>query len=297
MNYRKLLSITSGIAVLAASTLPMNASALSTASMTLSGNSNGTGNFMATIYENTGADTVTTAYATLDFSSAVSNVSYDYSVGPFVNALPSGAHSTYGDVSGQNAVATVHFTVASPTGVTATVSASSYLKHADRDSNGIATGVTENFIISRGSANFVYNAPVVTTPSAPTKSSTTATSSTPSSSSTTTPTTSSKTSTSSTAIPASTSTTTSTSSSKNSKQTPTAKAKDIKSNHTSFVASTISALAIVAVAVYWLVIRKRVELKPMAAVYKLVGARKHTTTPAKKPASHSKSSTKKTKKF
>lgn len=157
MNYTKLASFVSGISLLAASLVPMSVSALSQATMTLSGSSNTTGSFAVTVYENTGSDTVTGANVTLDFSGSVSNVSYDYSVGPFTATTPSGAHNAYGTVTGTQPVATVRFNITSPSTVTATVSTASYLKHVD--------GTTiENFTISRGSANFTYNAPAAATP-------------------------------------------------------------------------------------------------------------------------------------
>ena len=69
---------------------------------------------------------------------------------------------------------------------------------------------------------------------------------------------------------------------KNSKEASTTKAKHIKSRHSGFVTPTISALVILAVAFYMLVIRKRVELKPVTAVQKLISTRKSNTAAAKK---------------
>jgi hypothetical protein len=189
MNYKKFATIASGISILAASFAPLSASALSNAAMTLSGDSNTNGNFAVTVYEDTGADTVTGANVVLNFSSAVSNVSYDYSVGPFVATTPSGAHNAYGTVTGSQPVAVVRFTVASPATVTASVSSASYLKHVD--------GTTiANFVINGGSADFTYTAPAATSQPAPAAGSTSSkTGSTPATSTATTPAATSSTST------------------------------------------------------------------------------------------------------
>lgn len=153
MTYKKLVSFVAGLAVLVASIAPASVSALGTASMTLSGATSSNGTFAVTVYENTGSDTVTGANVELSFSQAVTGVSYDYSVGPFTAATPSGGHNAYGTVTGQNPVALVRFTLANPGSVTATVSGGSYLKHAE--------GTTvESFSINRGNATFTYDAPV-----------------------------------------------------------------------------------------------------------------------------------------
>jgi hypothetical protein len=157
MNYKKIVSAAISITVLAASLISSQVNALGGASMTLSGASSASSSFAVTVYENTGSDTVTGANVELSFSQAVSGVSYDYSVGPFTAVTPSGAHNAYGTVSGQNPVATVHFTVASPATVTATVNGNSYLKHVEGST-------IESFSISRGSASFTYSAPAVTPP-------------------------------------------------------------------------------------------------------------------------------------
>jgi hypothetical protein len=160
MTYKKLVSFVAGLAVLVASIAPASVSALGAASMTLSGATSSNGSFAVTVYEDTGSDTVTGANVELSFSQAVTGVSYDYSVGPFTAATPSGGHNAFGTVTGQNPVALVRFTLASPGSVTATVSGGSYLKHVD--------GTTvENFSISRGNAAFAYDAPAAAP--APTK--------------------------------------------------------------------------------------------------------------------------------
>lgn len=151
---KKVTTLISGAVIAIAMLAPISVHALSTATMSLAGSSNTNGTFAVTVYENTGSDTVTSANVSLDFSAPVSNVSYDYSVGPFVATTPSGAHNAYGTVTGQQPVALVRFTVSSPMTVTATVGAASYLKHADT-----TTGSIESFNISRGSADFTYSAP------------------------------------------------------------------------------------------------------------------------------------------
>jgi len=154
MKLIKTLSfIASSFAVLAVALAPLQASALSTASMTLAGASQTNGSFSVVVYEDTGSDTVTGANVDLSFSSAVSGVSYDYGVGPFTAVTPSGAHNAYGTVTGSNPVARVSFTLANPGSVTASVSGSSYLKHAGDTS-------VESFAINRGGASFTYTAPV-----------------------------------------------------------------------------------------------------------------------------------------
>jgi|GEM_PF-2208790 len=153
MKFSKITSVVAGLTVLAATLAPVQASALSTATMTLSGATQSNGNFAVTVYEDTGSDTVTGAKVEMSFSQAVSNVAYDYSVGPFTAVTPSGAHNAYGTVTGTNPVARVSFTLANPGTVTASVNANSYLKHASDTS-------VENFAINRGSADFTYSSPV-----------------------------------------------------------------------------------------------------------------------------------------
>lgn len=152
MKFSKITSVVAGLTVLAATLAPVQASALSTATMTLTGSTQSNGTFAVTVYENTGSDTVTGAKVEMSFSQAVSNVAYDYSVGPFTAVTPSGAHNAYGTVTGTNPVARVSFTLATPGTVTASVNANSYLKHASDTS-------VENFVINRGSADFTYTAP------------------------------------------------------------------------------------------------------------------------------------------
>jgi len=288
MNYKKLALIASGISLFAASLVPLSASALSTATMTLSGSSNNNGNFAVTVYENTGADTVTGANVVLAFSSAVSNVSYDYTVGPFVATTPSGAHNAYGTVTGQQPVATVHFTVNSPATVTATIDAASYLKHVD--------GTTiSNFVITRGSADFTYTAPATQPSNTGSGSSTGTSSTTPKNggtSSTKTGTGSTSTNTSGTG---STSTGTSTSTTGTTSNTGSTSNKSNQQNkynapqhrrftsrHAAAVSTSLIAVLVVALG-YLLVLRKRPELAP-AKMYKLYA----TNAAAKKSASSKK---------
>ncbi|HSX34550.1 MAG TPA: hypothetical protein VLF62_02815 [Candidatus Saccharimonadales bacterium] len=154
MKFSKITSVVAGLTVLAATLAPVQASALTTATMTLSGATQSNGSFAVTVFENTGSDTVTGAKVEMSFSQAVSNIAYDYSVGPFTAVTPSGAHNAYGTVTGTNPVARVSFTLATPGTVTASINANSYLKHAGDTS-------VENFAINRGSADFTYSAPVV----------------------------------------------------------------------------------------------------------------------------------------
>lgn len=165
MNYKKLITgvVTSGI--IATSLITASASALSTATISLAGSSNNNGNFVTTVYENTGSDTVTGANVVLDFSSSVTGVSYDYTAGAFSGTTPDGAHAAYGTTTGTQIVAVVHFTLNQPGTVTASINASSsFLKNVD-----LNTGAITNFPLSVGSANFTYTAPA--TPSQPTQSS------------------------------------------------------------------------------------------------------------------------------
>lgn len=152
-------SLVAGISILAASLAPVQVSALSDASLSLAGSTNTTGAFSTIIYGNTGADDANTASVSVSFSGGtVSGVSYDYSVGQFRTQTPSGAYGAAGKgPSGTFPIAAVRFTVASPAVVTAT--ASGTLKHAVRDANGVATGATENFAVSAGTATFTFNAP------------------------------------------------------------------------------------------------------------------------------------------
>lgn len=158
--FKKLTYLITGAALLAAMFVApaQQASALATAKVTMSGATQTNGNFSFTVYVDTGSDAVTTAYMDVGFSSDVNGVSYDYSVGPFTETLPNGAHSVKGEVSGLNKIALVRFTMSNPGTTTASISANTYLKHANRDSNGYAVS-TETFAITRGSAVFTYNAP------------------------------------------------------------------------------------------------------------------------------------------
>lgn len=172
MNFKKITAVVIIAAFLASSLFANSVSALSEATISLSGATNQNGNFSVVVYGNTNTDTVTIASVALDFSPQVNIVSYDYSVGPFKGQTPSGAHYSTGAVAGTQAIARVTFTVANPSTVTATVSSSSFLKHAE------STGATENFAINRGSATFTYSAPQQNNTPSPTVPPTSTTSST-----------------------------------------------------------------------------------------------------------------------
>jgi hypothetical protein len=116
---------------------------------------------LLTVYENSGNASVTTAKIDLGFSAAVTNVSYDYSVGPFTTATPSGAHVVQGSVTGQQPVARVSFKLANPGTVTTSVGGS-YLKGVSDDGTAVVT-----HSLSGGVASFTYNAPATTTPTNP----------------------------------------------------------------------------------------------------------------------------------
>ena len=155
MNYRKLTLLVIGANILVGSLLSVSVSALS-ATVSLSGASNNTGSFAVTIYEDTGTNPVTGANVVLDFSTSVSNVTYDYSVGPFTATTPSGMHDAYGTVTGMQPVAIAHFTLPHPATVTAAVDQASYLKYYDSSSASV-----QSYVLTRGSADFIYTAPAV----------------------------------------------------------------------------------------------------------------------------------------
>lgn len=152
MKTTKIVSVFAGLTLLAASLVPMSASALSTASITMDAAYSTNGRFSVVVYEDTGSDSVTSANVVLTFNQPVSDVSYDYSVGQFTATSPSGAHYAYGAVTGKNPLARVSFTLANPGTVIADVDSSSYLKHAG-DSG------PESFIVNQGEAYFTYTAP------------------------------------------------------------------------------------------------------------------------------------------
>lgn len=153
MKTNKILSFALGVSLLAAIFTPVQVSAAS-ASLSLSGATNSNGTFSAIVYENSGAARVTTAKISLGFSGAVSNVSYDYSVGPFNNPTPSGAYAVQGYVTGSQAVARVSFKMASPGSVT-TSAGGSFLKGTNDEGTQVIT-----HSISGGNATFTYSAPV-----------------------------------------------------------------------------------------------------------------------------------------
>ncbi|HYH75396.1 MAG TPA: hypothetical protein VD735_05545 [Candidatus Saccharimonadales bacterium] len=152
MKFTKISSIVAGLSLLAISLVPASVSAAS-ASLSLTGATQTNGNFAVVVYENSGDAAVTTAKIDLGFSGGVSNVNYDYSVGPFKTATPSGAHVTQGSVTGNQPVARVTFTVANPGSVTTSVGGS-YLKGTSADGTAVVT-----HSVSGGAATFTYNAP------------------------------------------------------------------------------------------------------------------------------------------
>jgi len=150
---KKIASLIAGISLLATTLAPMSASAAS-ATMSLTGATQTNGSFSTVVYENSDGP-VSSVSLVMDFSTAVSGVAYDYSVGPFTTTDPSGGHLSQGSVSGQQAVARVTFTA--PVGTTnASVNTSaSYLKGA--------SGTTiVRYTMSPASAAFTYNAPAST---------------------------------------------------------------------------------------------------------------------------------------
>jgi len=254
MKNFKLASLVSGVTLLAATLAPVSASALSTATISMDGVHSSNGSFSFVVYEDTGSDTVTGANVVLTFDQPVNGLSYDYSVGPFTAATPSGAHNAYGTVTGRNALARVSFSISSPGTVIADVSGSSYLKHAD------ATSVT-NFDLNLGEAYFTYDAPA---PKAAATSTGTGAAA-------------------DTAAPADTP----------APLNPEVKAAQttkktavVKTSHTgAAVASTLS-IAVVAVvaAAYWMLMRRRTAITAAVKAYRLEG-----TTPSKnKPAGRKK---------
>ena len=266
MKITKFASALAGVSLLTASLLPMSASALSTATITMDGAYSSNGQFSVVVYEDTGADTVTGANVVLNFSQPVSNVSYDYSVGPFTAVTPSGAHNAYGTVTGRNALARVSFTMATPGTVIADVSESSYLKHA-----GEAT--VENFVLNLGEAYFTYTAPAPKEVAPKTTS--TAASDTPAPAATASP----------TDTPAALD-----AAKDDQKDTKKEAAKEVKSSHVGLVTSSVTILVILAAAAaYWLLIHRRAEVAPVKA-YKLgePTAASKTKPAKKKPAAKKK---------
>ena len=298
MNYKKIISIVTGLSILAASLMSNQVGALGAASMTLSGTSNASGNFSVSVYEDTGGETVTGANVELSFSQAVSGVNYDYSVGSFPAVTPSGAHNAYGAVTGSKLVAVVSFTVANPGTVVATVNSNSYLKHVE--------GTTiEYFAINRGSAAFTYSAPAPSNPT--TGSGSTGSNSTQSSSSTNKTVANSKTS------PTNGTNTTITSNDQkvattnkgSEKTTPTSKNSSKETDNNQKVASYNPTLAIVlallvvlagAATIYAKRNPKKIAAIASAAWLLIAPKKKAAATPTKKtPAKKTKSSSKTTK--
>ncbi|HSX15289.1 MAG TPA: hypothetical protein VLF40_00695 [Candidatus Saccharimonadales bacterium] len=253
MKTIKFASLVSGATLLAATLAPVSASALSTATISMDGVHSSNGQFSVVVYEDTGADTVTGASLALTFDQPVSNVSYDYSVGPFSAVTPSGAHNAYGTVTGRNALARVSFSIASPGTVIADVSGSSYLKHA-----GDTT--IESFVLNLGEAYFTYDAPA---PKAASSTGSTASDTPAPANDTPAPL--------NPAVKAA---------------STTKKVAVVETSHTgAAVASTLSVTVVAVVAAaYWLLMRRRAAITAAVKAYRLEG-----TEPSKsKPASHKK---------
>lgn len=273
MKNVKLASIISGVGLLIASLAPISASALSVGSMTMEGAYSSDGHFSVIVYENTGADTVTGAAVQLTFSQPVTNVSYDYSVGPFTAVDYSGAHNALGAVSGRNALARVNFTLPNPGTVIADVSASgSYLWHVEGAS-------VQDIAFEKGEAHFTYTAPAPQQPAAaPTTTSSTSSNASASSSATASP------APTPTDTPAALST--ATDDHKNKQEDA---AKVAKKSHVGVISSTVSVLLVLAAAAaYWLLIHKRTEVAPAAKTYKLAEAAAKQKTTKKKPSAKKK---------
>jgi hypothetical protein len=252
MKFVKSLSILSGTAsLLLAGLFPLSASALSTASITMDADTSTNGHFSVVVYEDTGADTVTGANLVLAFNQDVTDVSYDYSVGPFTAVTPSGAHNAYGTVTGRNALARVSFTAPVGTTIADVSTDSSYLKHVE--------GTTiQNFVFTAGEAYYTYTVPApvqrTAAPAATPVATTPAVSDTPASIS-------------------------SDSTKQDVKGTQTA-TKPAKTSHVGLVSSSIVLVVLAAAAAYWLLIHKRTATEG-AKAYKLDAA---TAASKSKPA-------------
>jgi hypothetical protein len=254
MKFVKTLSILSGTAsLLLAGLAPLSASALSTASITMDADTSTNGHFSVVVYEDTGADTVTGANVVLTFNQAVSDVSYDYSVGPFTAVTPSGAHNAYGTVTGRNALARVSFTGPVGTTIADVATDSSYLKHVE--------GTTiQNFAFNAGEAYYTYTVPAPVQRAAATPVATAPAVTTPAVTDTPASISSAKTAQDVKGVQASTT-------------------KPTKSSHVGLVSSTVVLVVLAAAAAYWLLIHRRPATEG-AKAYKLDAATK--SKPAKK---------------
>lgn len=155
MNYTKIVSFVAGFSILAATLAPVKVSAAS-AAMSLSGATQTNGNFSTLVYENADGP-VSSVKLALSFNAAVSNVNYDYSVGPFTTVDPDGYHLAQGAESGSRLVAKVSFTLANPGTVTAAVDPSgTSIKGTSADKKSLVV-----YSVGSASANFTYNAPAV----------------------------------------------------------------------------------------------------------------------------------------
>jgi hypothetical protein len=298
MKSIKIASVITGVSLLAATLMPGVASAAS-AAMSLTGATQTNGSFSTVVYENADGP-VSSVNLALNFSTAVSNVNYDYSVGPFTATDPSGYHLSQGAQTTAEPVARVTFTLASPGTVTASINtASSVVKGTNADKTAVV-----NYTVGAASAGFTYTAPAASNPVTTTPGSTTTTTPTAGSSKAATTSTSSSSTTatsgskSSTTTPATTSDTATAATSTTKKQAAkktTGKPKQIKSHHTGLVTSSLAALVVVLAGVYWLVIRKRIEVAPVAAPYKLAGTSSKSKAAPKRKASSKSAATKKTK--
>jgi hypothetical protein len=246
MKFVKTLSILSGTAsLLLAGLAPLSASALSTASITMDADTSTNGHFSVVVYEDTGADTVTGANVVLTFNQAVSDVSYDYSVGPFTAVTPSGAHNAYGTVSFTGPVGTTIADVATD---------SSYLKHVE--------GTTiQNFAFNAGEAYYTYTVPAPVQRAAATPVATAPAVTTPAVTDTPASISSAKTAQDVKGVQASTT-------------------KPTKSSHVGLVSSTVVLVVLAAAAAYWLLIHRRPATEG-AKAYKLDAA---TAASKSKPA-------------
>ncbi len=233
------------------------AAALSAPNITLDPGTSQNGQFSTIVYEDSGTVTVTGAKLELTFSQTVSNVSYDYSVGPFNDSVTDdGMHLHKGAVTGRNALARVNFTLANPGTVVVDVSANSSLWHVE----GAAPQAMANLAI--GESYFTYSlpapAPVVKKPAATTP----VTAPTPAPA---------------TDTPASIDTGTDSSAAVKGTN-DNKKAKQTGSSHTGAITSSVAAIVVAGVVVaYWLAMRGRTETAPVKA-YKL------NTSAEKKPA-------------
>jgi hypothetical protein len=279
MKYIKITSVATGILALAATLMPGVASAAS-AAMSLSGATQANGTFSTVVYENADGP-VSSVKLALNFSTAVTNVNYDYSVGPFIATDPDGYHLSQGTQTGAQAIARVSFTLTNPGTVTASVNtASSFVKGTNAEKTAVVY-----YTVGAANANFTYTAPVsnpstggtgsTNNTSTGTKNSTGSASSAPGTTGGSNPS-SNKTS-NNISNHTNNATTAPTTPSNDKKDTASSKHQsrnghEIKSRHTGLVTSSIAAFVVLAAAVYWLVIRKRATVTAAPVAYKRNGS-------------------------